>query len=71
MVRETICGAIRHKLIPTPQNLVTSTPLTTTGEFFLDYIHYLKFWIKLIIDQNSSWEKIELFGSWRIDESLF
>ncbi|KAL4009980.1 hypothetical protein IC575_030829 [Cucumis melo] len=34
MVRGTICGAIRHKLIPTPQNLVTSTPLTTTFESF-------------------------------------
>nr|YP_010536727.1 RNA polymerase beta subunit [Tetraena simplex]UYC29930.1 RNA polymerase beta subunit [Tetraena simplex] len=33
-VRGTICGAIRHKLIPTPQNLVTSTPLTTTFESF-------------------------------------
>ncbi|KAM3398089.1 hypothetical protein P3S68_001603 [Capsicum galapagoense] len=34
MVRGTIYGAIRHKLIPTPQNLVTSTPLTTTYESF-------------------------------------
>nr|WRW11057.1 RNA polymerase beta subunit [Lathraea japonica] len=34
VVRGTICGAIRHKLIPTPQNLVTSTPLTTTYESF-------------------------------------
>ncbi|KAL3648541.1 hypothetical protein CASFOL_007965 [Castilleja foliolosa] len=34
VVRGTICGAIRHKLIPTPQNLVTSTPLTTTFESF-------------------------------------
>ncbi|KAL5553997.1 hypothetical protein UlMin_041398 [Ulmus minor] len=34
MVRGTICGAIRHKLIPTPQNLVTSTTLTTTYESF-------------------------------------
>ncbi|KAM0966025.1 hypothetical protein EV1_021650 [Malus domestica] len=34
MVRGTICGAIKHKLIPTPQNLVTSTPLTTTYESF-------------------------------------
>ncbi|KAK8483982.1 hypothetical protein V6N11_058251 [Hibiscus sabdariffa] len=34
IVRGTICGAIRHKLIPTPQNLVTSTPLTTTYESF-------------------------------------
>nr|ATL62760.1 RNA polymerase beta subunit [Lasianthus sp. Kainulaninen et al. 17] len=33
-VRGTICGAIRHKLIPNPQNLVTSTPLTTTFESF-------------------------------------
>nr|UKO32254.1 RNA polymerase beta subunit [Evolvulus alsinoides] len=33
-VRGTICGAIRHKLIPTPQNLVTSTPLTTTYQSF-------------------------------------
>nr|QOU09661.1 RNA polymerase beta subunit [Nymphaea jamesoniana] len=33
-VRGTICGAIRHKLIPTPRNLVTSTPLTTTYESF-------------------------------------
>ncbi|KAL1333693.1 hypothetical protein AAHE18_11G120100 [Arachis hypogaea] len=34
MVRGTICGAIRLKLIPTPQNLVTSTPPTTTFESF-------------------------------------
>nr|YP_010981269.1 RNA polymerase beta subunit [Chroesthes longifolia]WOE90447.1 RNA polymerase beta subunit [Chroesthes longifolia] len=34
VVRGTICGAIRHKLIPIPQNLVTSTPLTTTYESF-------------------------------------
>nr|QVX28821.1 RNA polymerase beta subunit [Ctenodon histrix] len=34
MVRGTICGAIRLKLIPTPQNLVTSTPITTTYESF-------------------------------------
>nr|QWL22026.1 RNA polymerase beta subunit [Cassytha capillaris]QWL22484.1 RNA polymerase beta subunit [Cassytha capillaris]QWL22875.1 RNA polymerase beta subunit [Cassytha capillaris] len=33
-VRGTICGAIRHKRIPTPQNLVSSTPLTTTYESF-------------------------------------
>nr|WRH31664.1 RNA polymerase beta subunit [Pereskia aculeata] len=35
VVRETIWGAIGHKLRPTPQNLVTSTPLTTTFESFL------------------------------------
>nr|YP_010186948.1 RNA polymerase beta subunit [Dasymalla teckiana]QVL24611.1 RNA polymerase beta subunit [Dasymalla teckiana] len=34
VVRGTICGAIRHKLRPTPQNLVTSTPVTTTYESF-------------------------------------
>nr|YP_010458575.1 RNA polymerase beta subunit [Plagiopteron suaveolens]UUA70115.1 RNA polymerase beta subunit [Plagiopteron suaveolens] len=34
MIRGTICGAIRHKLIPTPQSLVPSTPLTTTYESF-------------------------------------
>nr|YP_009407322.1 RNA polymerase beta subunit [Aldrovanda vesiculosa]ASA46280.1 RNA polymerase beta subunit [Aldrovanda vesiculosa]QBC71176.1 RNA polymerase beta subunit [Aldrovanda vesiculosa] len=34
IVRGTICGAIKQKLIPTPQNLVTSTPLTTTYESF-------------------------------------
>ncbi|CAH2079550.1 unnamed protein product [Thlaspi arvense] len=34
IVKGTIGGAIRHKLIPTPQNLVTSTPLTTTYESF-------------------------------------
>nr|YP_009994458.1 RNA polymerase beta subunit [Cuscuta approximata]QNP08537.1 RNA polymerase beta subunit [Cuscuta approximata] len=34
VVKSTICGAIRHKLIPTPRNLVTSTPLTTTYESF-------------------------------------
>nr|YP_008994387.1 RNA polymerase beta subunit [Viviania marifolia]AGV02816.1 RNA polymerase beta subunit [Viviania marifolia] len=33
-VRGTLCRAIRHKLIPTPKNLVTSTPLTTTYESF-------------------------------------
>nr|YP_010484813.1 RNA polymerase beta subunit [Boesenbergia rotunda]UVW80494.1 RNA polymerase beta subunit [Boesenbergia rotunda] len=33
-VRGTISGAIRHKLIPTPKNLVTSTSLTTTYESF-------------------------------------
>ncbi|KAL8477363.1 hypothetical protein ACS0TY_029604 [Phlomoides rotata] len=39
VVRGTICGAIRHKLIPTPQNLVTSTPLTTTYESFFGLHH--------------------------------
>ncbi|RZC81259.1 hypothetical protein C5167_043820 [Papaver somniferum] len=34
VVRGTICGAIRHKFIPTPHNLVTSIPLTTTYESF-------------------------------------
>ncbi|RZC89857.1 hypothetical protein C5167_035855 [Papaver somniferum] len=34
VVRGTICGAIRHKFIPTPHNLVTSTPLTTTYDSF-------------------------------------
>nr|QWT70964.1 RNA polymerase beta subunit [Heliophila elongata] len=34
VVKGTIGGAIRHKVIPTPQNLVTSTPLTTTYESF-------------------------------------
>ncbi|KAL5067395.1 hypothetical protein RYX36_018282 [Vicia faba] len=34
LIRGTICGAIRYKLISTPQNLVTSTPLTTTYESF-------------------------------------
>lgn len=34
VVRGTICEAIRHKLILTPQNLVTSTPLTSTYESF-------------------------------------
>nr|YP_009166597.1 RNA polymerase beta subunit [Epipremnum aureum]ALB38575.1 RNA polymerase beta subunit [Epipremnum aureum] len=33
-VRETISEAIKYKLIPTPQNLVTSTSLTTTYESF-------------------------------------
>nr|YP_010466000.1 RNA polymerase beta subunit [Corydalis temulifolia]QOD41512.1 RNA polymerase beta subunit [Corydalis temulifolia] len=33
-VRGTLCGAIRHKFRPTPRNLVTSTPLTTTYESF-------------------------------------
>nr|UOW78361.1 RNA polymerase beta subunit [Paris polyphylla var. yunnanensis] len=33
-VQRTICRAIRHKLIPTPENLVTSTSLTTTFESF-------------------------------------
>ncbi|MBA0688480.1 hypothetical protein Goari_006267, partial [Gossypium aridum] len=36
VVRGTICGSIRHKLISTPQNLVTSTPLTTTYETFFE-----------------------------------
>nr|AVY52536.1 RpoB [Chimaphila japonica] len=34
VVRRTLCRAISHKLIPTPQSLVTSTPLTTTYESF-------------------------------------
>nr|YP_010154141.1 RNA polymerase beta subunit [Corydalis hsiaowutaishanensis]QQW51974.1 RNA polymerase beta subunit [Corydalis hsiaowutaishanensis] len=33
-VRGTLCRAIRHKFRPTPHNLVTSTPLTTTYESF-------------------------------------
>uniref|UniRef100_A0A8S0X3V8 DNA-directed RNA polymerase subunit beta n=1 Tax=Spirodela intermedia TaxID=51605 RepID=A0A8S0X3V8_SPIIN len=42
-VRGTISGAIRHKLIPTPQNLVTSTSLTTTYESFSAYTLYLNY----------------------------
>ncbi|GFQ07058.1 DNA-directed RNA polymerase subunit beta, partial [Phtheirospermum japonicum] len=34
VVRGTICREIRHKLVLTPQNLLTSTPLTTTYESF-------------------------------------
>ncbi|KAM6547288.1 hypothetical protein CsatB_018964 [Cannabis sativa] len=34
IVRGTMSGAIRDKLIPTPQNFVTSTTLTTTFESF-------------------------------------
>nr|YP_009404775.1 RNA polymerase beta subunit [Lobelia kauaensis]ASA36760.1 RNA polymerase beta subunit [Lobelia kauaensis] len=34
VVRRTICGALSQKLIPTPQTLVTSTPLTTTYDSF-------------------------------------
>ena len=34
MVRGTIRGAIRHKLILIHRNLVTSTPFTTTFESF-------------------------------------
>src|ERR1044072_3696345 len=34
IIEGTICKAIRYKLIPTPQNLVTSTPLTTTYQSF-------------------------------------
>nr|YP_010411737.1 RNA polymerase beta subunit [Lophophora diffusa]URP30831.1 RNA polymerase beta subunit [Lophophora diffusa] len=34
VIRRTIRGAIKYKFIPTPQNLVTSTPLTTTYESF-------------------------------------
>nr|AGE93448.1 RNA polymerase beta subunit [Xiphidium caeruleum] len=33
-VRGTICGAIRHKLIPTPKSLITSTSLKTAYESF-------------------------------------
>ncbi|CAL5196757.1 unnamed protein product [Lathyrus oleraceus] len=35
IIRGTIYGVIRSKLRPTPQYLVTSTPLTTTYESFL------------------------------------
>nr|AOV63656.1 RNA polymerase beta subunit [Clermontia samuelii subsp. hanaensis] len=34
VVRKTIRGALSQKLIPTPQTLVTSTPLTTTYDSF-------------------------------------
>nr|YP_009994329.1 RNA polymerase beta subunit [Cuscuta nitida]QNP08409.1 RNA polymerase beta subunit [Cuscuta nitida] len=34
VVKATICGAIRHNWLPTPQNLVTSIPFTTTYESF-------------------------------------
>nr|YP_009670962.1 RNA polymerase beta subunit [Passiflora arbelaezii]QCX30239.1 RNA polymerase beta subunit [Passiflora arbelaezii] len=34
VVRKTLCGASSYKFIPTPQNLVPSTPLTTTYESF-------------------------------------
>ncbi|KAL5784947.1 hypothetical protein ACOSQ2_007339 [Xanthoceras sorbifolium] len=48
VVRGTIGGAIRHKWMPTPQNLVTSTPLQPLMILFSGYTHYLKFWIELI-----------------------
>nr|UDZ61115.1 RNA polymerase beta subunit [Albidella oligococca] len=48
-VRGTLCGAIRHKLIPTPQNLVTSTSLTTTYESFFG-LHPLS----QVLDQTNS-----------------
>nr|YP_009435559.1 RNA polymerase beta subunit [Lobelia spicata]ATG25561.1 RNA polymerase beta subunit [Lobelia spicata] len=34
VVRGTICGALSQKVRPTPQTLVTSTPLTTTYDSF-------------------------------------
>nr|YP_009116018.1 RNA polymerase beta subunit [Campanula takesimana]YP_009338074.1 RNA polymerase beta subunit [Campanula punctata]AJD00865.1 RNA polymerase beta subunit [Campanula takesimana]AMR74032.1 RNA polymerase beta subunit [Campanula punctata]QOL12343.1 RNA polymerase beta subunit [Campanula takesimana] len=34
VVRSTICGALRHKLRPRPQNLVTSPLVTTTYDSF-------------------------------------
>nr|YP_009053998.1 RNA polymerase beta subunit [Hanabusaya asiatica]AHY94454.1 RNA polymerase beta subunit [Hanabusaya asiatica] len=34
VVRSTICGAVRHKVRPRPQNLVTSPLLTTTYDSF-------------------------------------
>ncbi|CAK8561194.1 unnamed protein product [Lathyrus sativus] len=34
IIREKMCRAIRDKLIPTTENLVSSTPLTTTYESF-------------------------------------
>nr|YP_009340497.1 RNA polymerase beta subunit [Porterella carnosula]APQ40070.1 RNA polymerase beta subunit [Porterella carnosula] len=34
VVRGTICGALSQNVIPTPQTLVTSTPLTTTYDSF-------------------------------------
>nr|YP_009141419.1 RNA polymerase beta subunit [Lathyrus odoratus]AIL55945.1 RNA polymerase beta subunit [Lathyrus odoratus] len=34
IIREKMCRAIRYKWIPTTENLVTSTPLTTTYESF-------------------------------------
>ncbi|KAF3654006.1 DNA-directed RNA polymerase subunit beta [Capsicum annuum] len=53
VVRGTICGAIRHKLIPTPQNLVTSTPLTTTYESFFGF-HQLS----QVLDQTNPLKQI-------------
>ncbi|KAL4010175.1 hypothetical protein IC575_030724 [Cucumis melo] len=57
MVRGTICGAIRHKLIPTPQNLVTSTPLTTTFESFFG-LHPLS----QVLDRTNPLTQIVLGG---------
>nr|YP_008994512.1 RNA polymerase beta subunit [Hypseocharis bilobata]AGV02940.1 RNA polymerase beta subunit [Hypseocharis bilobata]AKF43096.1 RNA polymerase beta subunit [Hypseocharis bilobata] len=34
IAKVTICGAMKHKWTPTPQNLVSSTPLTITYESF-------------------------------------
>ncbi|KAL3507636.1 hypothetical protein ACH5RR_033018 [Cinchona calisaya] len=69
-VRGTICGAIRYKLIPTPQNLVTSTPLTTTYEFFFWLTPFISsFGLNQSVDTNGSWEKIELFGPWKTNRA--
>lgn len=57
IIRGTIYGAIRPKLGPTPHNLVTSTPLTTTYESF--------FWITSIISSFRSNQSIDLNSSWK------
>ena len=49
MVRGTICGAITHKLVRIPPNLVTSTPLITTFWIFFFGLHTLS----QVLDQTN------------------
>nr|QAX91701.1 DNA-directed RNA polymerase beta subunit [Diapensia purpurea] len=53
VVQGTICGAIKNKFIPTPQNLVTSTPLITTYESFFG-LHQLS----RVLDQTNPLSQI-------------
>nr|YP_010868847.1 RNA polymerase beta subunit [Vanilla somae]WGU45569.1 RNA polymerase beta subunit [Vanilla somae] len=59
VVRRTICGAIKHKRIPTPQNLVTSTLLTTTYESFFG-LHPLS----QVLDQTNPLTQIVHARKW-------
>ena len=61
MIWRTIYGVIRHILISTPQNLITSTPITTTYKSFFDLhplsqiLDRINLFIQIVHGQKSSY----------------